>query len=326
MQITSSLAERFRALVPSRRRTLLVTGALLVLVALVAITGRRPTSIPDRNHAQGSKNLPETPMTAPLPTGLMSVTGDTDLISRDSRYVPAPQTIGAIGQAPEPRAISYSAELAIASKDFAHARSAMEEVLDRHNGYTARLRMTGLPTGSTLSATLCVPVSEYPSALAELKSIGTVERDEEAADEIAQQHGDIAARLRNVQNAVQHFEQMLKDNDGKTSPFFVQQQLTQLRAEIARLEAERRAFDNRAALSNIYVTLREERGTPAESFAGQLHAATLSGLSDVLGTLAAIALFCVNYGPSLLLWAALLFYPFRLLWRRVQAEPARTAA
>ena len=329
MSFAHSLAQRLRSVIPSRRHLILVLGTLLALMILVIATSRRPM-VHDLSVIKSSmQSAPVSPTAqGTLFPALIDQTveeakerepGDRDLRSQMTTSFDRPFS----GPA-ETHAITYSAELSIASKDFAHARSAMEEVLDRHDGYTARLRMTGVVAGSTLSATLRVPVSEYASALAELKSIGTVERDEEAADEIAQQHGDIAARLKNAQNAERRLEQLLKDNDGKASPFFIQQQLIQVRAEIARLEAEQRAFDSRVALSNIYVTIHEERVTPAESFAGQLRAAALAGFSDVLGTLSAIILFAVNYGPSLLLWAALLFVPFRFLWRRSQAHLLRT--
>jgi len=100
----------------------------------------------------------------------------------------------------------------------------------------------------------------------------------------------------------------------------------QLRGEIDRLRAERQTYDSRAVFSNIYFSLREERVPPVETFAAQLRTSASSGLSDVLRVLSAILLLCVNYGPSLLLWAALLFFPARFVWRRsrpaLQQDPA----
>jgi hypothetical protein len=229
------------------------------------------------------------------------------------------------GSFAEPR-VNYSAELAVVTKEFAHTRSSMEEILDRHRGYTAKLRMVGQPSGSVLSATLRLPASEYASALAELKSVGDLERDEEAADEILQQHGDVEARLQNAQNAEHRLEKLLEGHPGAAAPLSQLQQLTQLRGEIARIQAERQAYDNRAVFSNIYFSLREERIAPVESFAAQLRSSSIHGLSDVLQTLSAILLFCVNYGPSFLLWAAILFFPARLLWRRSRATLARSPA
>jgi hypothetical protein len=96
--------------------------------------------------------------------------------------------------------VAYSAELTVATRDFLHSRTTLEEILDRHHGYVAKLRMVGEPAGSILSATLRVPSSEYRSALSELKAVGAVEHEEEAADEITQQHSELEARLVNAQN------------------------------------------------------------------------------------------------------------------------------
>src|SRR5262249_25027201 len=174
----------------------------------------------------------------------------------------------------------------------------------------------GQLAGSTLSATLRVPSSEYSSAVSELKAIGNLERDEEAADEVVQQRGDLEARLLNAQNAERRIQKLIGEGDAKTSAApDLTRQLSGLHAEINRMEAERRAWNDRAVFSNIYFSLREERFAPAESFSTELRGAALSGLSDAFRTISAILLFCVNYGPSLLLWAFILFFPARMLWR-----------
>jgi len=81
--------------------------------------------------------------------------------------------------------VAYSAELTVATREFAHSRASLEEILEHHHGYVAKLRMVGEPTGSILSATLRVPSSEYRSALnarrargiaGTLERLGTLER------------------------------------------------------------------------------------------------------------------------------------------------------
>ena len=230
------------------------------------------------------------------------------------------------GSPNEPR-VAYSAELAVITKDFTHARSSMEDILERHRGYSARLRMVGHPNSSTLSATLKVPASEYPSALADLKSIGNVEQDEEAADEIIQQRGDIEARLQNAQNNARRLEQLIKENSEKSIDVdYVQRQLVALRAEIAQMELQRHSFDNRVVFSNIHFSLREEHDAPVESISAQLRNAIGTGLSDAAHSLSALLIVLVSYGPSFVLWAAVLFFPVRYLWRRTRAPLVRDAA
>jgi Domain of unknown function (DUF4349) len=226
----------------------------------------------------------------------------------------------------EPR-IAYSADLGVITKDFVHARSSMEDILDRHRGYAARLRMVGNPSGSSLSATLKVPASEYSSALADLKSIGDVQTDDESADEVIQQHGDLEARLQNAKNNARRLEQLLKENSNKSIDVdYVQRQLVALRAEISRLELERHNIDTRVTFSNIHFSLREVRETPAESVSAQIRKAASSGLTDLIASLSTLTIFLVGYGPSFVLWAAFLFFPARYLWRRLRVPLPSNAA
>lgn len=313
-----------RSLSPAQRQILLASASLLGLVLLTfhaASTGNKS------NHAapvatSNAGTATTSPATVDVKTNML----------KEPAAIPMPSMayeahIGDVaGVAGGPR-ITYSAELAVVTKEFARARSSMEDVLERHRGYTAKLRMAGQPSGSILSATLRVPATEYRSALVELKAVGDVERDEESADEIAQQHGDLEARLQNAQNNERRLEQWLKDSSDKgaaLAPF--EQQLSVLRGEIGRLEEERRSYDDRAVFSNVYFSMREEKVAPAVTFGAELRGAAISGLSDAFHALAGVLLFCVNYGPSLLLWAAFLYFPVRMLWRRFRpANPVAAA-
>jgi hypothetical protein len=217
----------------------------------------------------------------------------------------------------EPR-VAYSAELSVVTREFAHSRSNLEDILDRHRGYVAKLRMVGQPTGSVLSATLRVPSSEYRSALAELKTVGLVEHEEEAADEVTQQHGELEARLVNAQNEEQRLLQLLQKRDDRTNDqVSLQRQVEFLRAEIERIQSERSAASARTSFANVFFSLKEERATPAETIGAKLRNAAVSGLSDALESISSILLFLASRGPLLALWAVLIYLPARFFWRRL---------
>lgn len=315
----------FRTLSPARRQIVLAAASLLGLALLTFRTATldktRPAQAPASNWGRETNSA-------------VSVDAKTS-IPKEATEVPMSSMVyetrleEIAGGAGGPR-ITYSAELSVATKEFVRARSSMEDILERHRGYTAKLRMVGQPSGSTLAATLRVPATEYRSALVELKAIGDVERDEEAADEVVQQHGDLEARLQNAQNNERRLQQLLKDaSDKGTAIAPVEQQLSLLRGEIGRLEAERRAPDDRAVFANIYFSMREERLAPGVTFGAELRSAAIAGLSDAFHSISAILLFCVNYGPSLLLWAAFIYFPLRVVWRRLRPAnplPAPTSA
>jgi hypothetical protein len=229
-------------------------------------------------------------------------------------YSPLPTDSGGAYREPQ---IAYSAELTVATREFVHSRASLEEILERHHGYVAKLRMVGQPTGSLLSATLRVPSTEYRSALGELKAVGMVEHEEEAADEITQQHSELEARLVNAQNEEQRIQRILQNRDDKYKDWTpLERQVANLRSEIETIEAERSASSSRVSFANVFFSLREERTSPAETIGAKLRSAGLGGLNDAFESLSTILLFLAGRGPLLALWALLIYFPARYFWRR----------
>ena len=230
----------------------------------------------------------------------------------------SPAPVDFAGAYREPQ-VAYSAELTVATREFAHSRASLDEILESHHGYVAKLRMVGEPTGSILSATLRVPSSEYHSTLTELKGVGAVEHGEEAADEITQQHSELEARLVNAQNEEQRIQRILQNHDDKdkfNDIGSLERQVATLHGEIERIEAERSATSSRVSFASVFMSLREERTSTAETMGAKLRSAGLSGLNDALDSLSSILLFVAGHGPLLVLWALLIYFPARYFWCR----------
>ena len=322
-----SLAVRLREIFPARRR-LLLAGGLLAGVFLLFLFAANQNVMPVH-----PKTIPPTPYRVgqnaetASPDGLRMMGIETkESVAAMSARVPAKVYSGgpvdSAGFLPEPR-IAYSAELSVVTREFAHSRSSLEEILDRHRGYVAKLRLVGQPSGSVLSATLRVPSSEYRSALTELKAVGFVEHEEEAADEITQQHGELEARLINAQNEEQRIQRLLQNRDEKIYNYgSLERQVAMLRAEIERIESERSAASSQVSFANVSFSLREERTTPAETVGAKLRSAAVSGLSDAFESISTLLLFLAARGPLLALWAVLIFLPARFFWRRYQQAHA----
>ena len=320
-----SVAQPFLGLFRVPRRLALVAAVLLTLCVLTFLT------------SHSSPTMQKTPIGSSSTTNEnMPVFEEPDKLNDLSKIDNAERSRIAGGaqlqayahsDGNDARSIAYCADLGVITKDFVHARSSMEEILDRHRGYASRLRMVGHPSGSSLSATLKVPATEYSSALADLKSIGDVQQDAEAADEVIQQRGDILARLQNVQNNERRLQELLKNSDDKSIDVdYVRRQLAALHAEIVRLELQRNSYDDKVVFSSIHFSLREVRETPAETVSAQIRRAAASGLTDLVATLSAFLVFLVGYGPSFLLWGAIIFLPARYFWRRTRTPLARETA
>ncbi len=325
-RLWQSLVRVFSALSPARRRLAFIAAIFFALCALTIFTTNRANMVMPNKPPISSSILKENQAVTiaesdPFTDINRDLRAERSIGSRPTEQLPyTPPAPG------EPR-IAYSAELGVVTKDFSHARSSMEDILERHRGYAARLRMVGHSAGGALTATLKVPASEYPAALTDLKSVGNVEKDEEAADEIIQQRGDIEARLQNAQNEERKLQLLLKDRDVKVIDLAsLERQLAALHNDIVQMEIRRHSFDSRVVFSNIHFSLREEHDAPVESVSAQLRRAAGSGLSDAVHALSTVLIIIISYGPSFLLWAAILFFPARYLWRRFHVSLAGDAA
>ena len=316
------LTSKYRALSVVKRGFLLALAAApcLIVLALLTRPATRVASVPPPEY------LPiEEPTTGVAQTDLDFLTKEKQL--QDSRttlvapFAPLPHAESGTGGAlpyPTPL-IAHTAELAVATQEFAKSRSELEEILERHRGYAAKLRMVGRKSGSALSATLRVPAPELGSTVSDLKALGDVEQEEQSADEVTQQRANLEARLSNAQSTLRRLQELLKQQtypDGNVRE--LQRQIANVSAEINRLEAERLASEHRIVFANVQFSLREVVSTPAESLSAQLHRAASTGFGEAAASLSAILLFFIGRGPVVLLWMAILLIPTRIVWKRLQ--------
>jgi hypothetical protein len=314
-----SLLTKFRGL-SSRHRTMAGLFGLFLGGLLVSwIAGDRPSprlravetsaglSADPRVDAelkaqwQRMKEFPKvmTPDASPSPRANLEPVGDS------SGYMPP--------------MIAHAAELAVATREFARSRSTLEEILERHHGYAAKLRMVGQPSGGLLTASLRVPATEFNGTVTDLKALGNVEREEQSADEITQQRADREARLVNAQSTLARLQGILAKSAEMKDSSELQRQLAAVNGEIARLEAERVAAEHRVVFANVLFSLREEiPPVPVESLGAQFRGAGAAGLTDALGSVSAILMFAISRGPVILVWVLLLFFPVRWIWRKRQ--------
>jgi len=315
-----SLLAKFRTLSPVRRWSLVVLAlftGLFIFATIspppmqkahspVAATAETEVSIPELQTEAGraKQELKESTRVMPMPHAPLDYGG-----LPSSNMAPLTPPV-------EPL-IAHTAELAVATKEFTKSRSSLEEILARHRGYVAKLRMVGKPTGSTLSATLRIPSSEYGLTLSELKTLGQVEREEEAADEVTQQRADLEARLSNAQSTLHRLQQLLKQ---QTYPdrnvMEVQRQIASVNADISRLEADRLTAEHRVVFANVLFSLREEITAPTESLGAQFRSAAIAGLSEAAMNLSSLALLLISRGPVFIIWIGILYLPARFAWRR----------
>jgi Domain of unknown function (DUF4349)/Putative zinc-finger len=218
--------------------------------------------------------------------------------------------------------IARTVSLSLIAKDFDSSRASLETILVRHNGYAANLSVsTPQDAARSLQASLRIPAPQLAAALAELKSLGRVELENQNGEEVTQQHADLVARLKNSRETEQRLQAVLTQRTGKISDVLeVEQEIARVRGEIEQMEAEQKNLEHRVDFATIDLKLSEEYkaklDSPAPAISTLIHNAAVNGYRNVSDTLLSILLFFAEYGPVLVFWLLLFSIPALLVWRR----------
>jgi len=225
--------------------------------------------------------------------------------------------------------IAHTVSLTIQVKDISGSRSALDALLARYQGYAAELNInTPENAARSFGASLRIPAPALTAALADLRKLGRVQNELQSGEEVTQQHTDLVARLRNARETEQRLLAILEQRTGKVADVLaVEEQISNTRGEIERMEAELQALEHRVDFARVQLQLIEEfkaqLNSPSASVGTRMHNALVAGLANAGDTVLGILLFFEEYGPELLVWLAVLGPPAWLVWRRFRKAESR---
>ena len=224
--------------------------------------------------------------------------------------------------------IVRTAGLTLTTNDFDRARAVLDDILRRHHGYVGELNVsTPADSGRSLSATLRVPADQLEAAIADLRKLGRVDSESQNGQEVTEQYVDLEARLANARNTEQRLTDLLRSRTGRLSDVLaVETEISRVRGEIERMEAERKSLATQVDFATINANVREDYKAQLEVVPvttwGRLRNAAVEGYHSMVEGIVGVALFLFSWGPSLVLWAAILFFPARAVWRKIRRESA----
>ena len=228
--------------------------------------------------------------------------------------------------------IARTAELAVTVQGFEQARATTEQILKRYHGYIDNLQVTA-PAGNprTLAAKFRIPSGQLDAVLADLKKLGRVDTEAQTGEEVTAQYVNLQARLANARNTEQRLTDVLRQRTGKLSDVLeVETEIARVRGEIESMEAERKTMATQVAYATLNLTLTEDYKAQLETVPPstwtRFRNSAVGGYQSMTEGVVGLVVFFLSYGPSFLLWAALLFFPVRMLWRCLSAKWAQRAA
>jgi hypothetical protein len=210
----------------------------------------------------------------------------------------------------------------VSVRNFLEARSSVDQIVKGRAGYMAQMTISSPKDASqSLSANIGIPAAQCDAALDQFRRLGRVEEERQSTEQVSSQSEVLDIRLQNARQAETRLSDILRMRTGKVSDVLeVEQEMARVREEIEHMESEQKHLNNRVAFASIDLNLTEEfqarlgGGSPLLGL--QVRNALVSGYHSAEGGLLDAFVFLLTVGPSLILWALILFWPARWAWRR----------
>jgi hypothetical protein len=228
----------------------------------------------------------------------------------------APETAGPM--------IAQTASLRIVATNYDEANAAIERLAATHGGYVEKLTAKA-QTGSArdLSAALRIPAKQLDGFLADLRKLGHVEEESRENEEVSAQYVDLQARLKSARATEQRLIELLGTRTGKLSDVLdAERELARIRGEIESMQGQNAILIHRVSYATVQVELSEEyrERLSTTSKGTKIWNALVEGLGNLEDGAVAALIFLLAFGPSILLWLAVLALPVWLIWRRYRAH------
>jgi hypothetical protein len=170
------------------------------------------------------------------------------------------------------RQIARTATLSLIATDVDRTVAALTALVHQVDGDVVKLdneRPADATDQHTADATIVVPADRFESTLARIAKLGGVRSQKVSAENVGDQIVDDQARLRNLRRTEADILRIM-DRSGKIGEVLaVENQLSTVREQIEKLDAESQALGARVAMSTIEIHLEDEaRTSVAEPNAG----------------------------------------------------------
>jgi len=205
----------------------------------------------------------------------------------------------------------------------------------QYNGYVVSSELTGLRESQRGCITVRVPAAQFDVVREQLKKIAKlVESENTSADDVTMQYAENEATLRNYRAEEASYLEIMRRSGSIKDTLMVAEQLSNVRGEIERLEAEIRTMAVQTEMTALTVNISAEPVAAAPQRWRpfyELQLAWKSGV-DALIAYATAMMAILMYVPAVLAWALTIALGAKLTWmlfqlgaRLFRAKPSAAA-
>jgi Domain of unknown function (DUF4349) len=215
-----------------------------------------------------------------------------------------------------------TASLSIVTRDFQAVRPAVERIVRELGGFIDEMTATGTEgTARSLRGTLRIPSPRLDEVLNRLRPLGQVTEDTQRSEDVTDQVIDLDARLASARATEKRLADILREKTGRLSDVLdVERELTRVRFEIERLDAQRTNIGRRVTYAAVTISITDERKASLEgplSLGSRLRVAFADGMEAALESIIGTVLLILRIGPALMIWLPLA----ALVWLAVRRMP-----
>jgi hypothetical protein len=183
------------------------------------------------------------------------------------RALSAPTEDGSLAKADSAQAASEAIErkiirngkLAIEVDSPTAGQSKITSIAESLGGFviTSEFKQGGTTSSETVIITVRVPASQFNEALEKIRTTGNhIINENVTGQDVTEEFLDLEARIKTKKALEAQFLEIMKQAKNVTDALEVQNEISNVRTEIERMEGRKRFLQNQASLSTIMVTLQ----------------------------------------------------------------------
>jgi hypothetical protein len=224
--------------------------------------------------------------------------------------------------------IARSAELRTRTSNFDRSVTTLHQLVSVHHGYLEDLQTESHSGfGRALSASVSVLSADFDAALSDLKTLGRIEAISEAGEDSAVKLAAAARHLAASQTNLSRLQKLQRERKGELrDAVALEKDIAQANEAVVEAERQHTGLVSTVAQAHIRVALMEDyRASMEANWAGaflQLRNSLVEGVGAIFSSVSLILGVLFEFGLPLLFWLALLFLPFRFIWRWFRRTPA----
>ena len=229
--------------------------------------------------------------------------------------------------APVARKVIFTANLDLKVDDAEQAVAKLRTLVGQMGGYVSKSEVSGSPGARTATLTARLPVKQFPAAVEQFSTLGSVTRSASDSQDVTEEFIDAEARLKNYKAEEVALNKLLESSGGRLDDIFkIREQILRNRAEVERIEGRLKYLGDRTELSTLTLTMREEKAPgpppPPPTFSNRLSETFFQSLDKLREFAEELVLFLVAVAPWLPVLLVLGWLTLVVL-RKLMAPPRR---